>query len=386
MGPNRNSLMLLVVLTTVAAGVAVTPTAAQGPPATAVLVAPVTEETLAERRQVTGELRAVARSLVATIEPGLVRAVLVEAGDVVRAGDPLARLDRRRLELTLQQLQLQALVAKAVAAARQAELDMETRDVEALRTLEARSAINPKELLDAEAEMRIAAARRDEATHELGTNESMQALLRTRLSDMEITAPFDGVIVAKHTESGQWVAEGDGLVEIVATGAYDAWLDVPQRYAPTLRGSDARIRVLVDATGVTTEPLAARVVPRVDAAARTFPVRVRLDDPAGTLAEGMSVTGWVPTGRDGAFLTVPRDALLRNDIGFYVYLARPDGAGGHQATPVSIRLLFEAGARVAIEARGLSAGDQIVVEGNERLFPMMPISFQESPGRPGPDA
>ena len=48
--------------------------------------------------------------------------------------------------------------------------------------------------------------------------------------------------------------------------------------------------------------------------------------------------------------------------------------------PLKIRTLFPLGDRVVVEARGLEPGDLVVVEGNERLFPMMPIEPIERDG------
>ena len=89
----------------------------------------------------------------------------------------------------------------------------------------------------------------------------------------------------------------------------------------------------------------------------------------------MSATGWVPTGERAAYVTLPRDALLRNEAGFYVFVARPGPGGVFSAVPSQVVVLFETDERVAVQTRDLADGDLVVVEGNERLFPMTPISF-----------
>src|SRR5690554_697953 len=69
------------------------PAAGQGgPPPTAVRVGTVDEQTLVERRMVTGDIVAVKRSLVAAREPGLVAQVSVDEGQAVKQGDPLVQL------------------------------------------------------------------------------------------------------------------------------------------------------------------------------------------------------------------------------------------------------------------------------------------------------
>ncbi len=105
---------------------------------------------------------------------------------------------------------------------------------------------------------------------------------------------------------------------------------------------------------------------------------VTLDNSFGQLAPGMSLTAWVPTGKTAKRLTVDKDAVLRNETGTaYVYVARRQGPQSSStpavATPVNIKELFPVGRRVVVESRNLQDGDLVVIEGNERLFPGMPI-------------
>jgi RND family efflux transporter MFP subunit len=330
---------------------------------------------LQEHRRVTGELRAVARSQVATIEPGLVVRRPVEEGQIVRAGDVLAVLDARRLELELRRLEAEAKVAGATVDARTSEYEMEQRDVEKLREVEARGASNPKELADAGSELNMASARLEAARQDEAVIQARAALARTRLEDMTVRAPFDGVVVQSFAEAGQWMGEGATIAEIVSVGACEAWLDVPQRFAEAVIGRRRPVQVSIDAIDRSVPATVPVVVPNVDRVGRSFKVFIRIEDDTGVLAPGMSVTGWVPTGDEAKFLTVPRNALLRNDAGYYVYVARSSGPGPAQAAPMPVAVAFEAGERVAVHPGALSPGDLVVVEGNERLFPMMPVSF-----------
>jgi RND family efflux transporter MFP subunit len=362
--------------------VAVRSTSAQAPPPSPVRVGVVKRMELEERRQVTGELRATNRSNVASIEPGQVVELSIEEGDVVAAGAVLAVLDSRRLRIEKMRLEASRLVAQAVLAARTAELELRNSDLDALRSLDEERAANPKELSDARSQVKVATARKEEATRDLEVIGAQIDLIETRLSDTTITAPFDGVIAAKHTELGQWIGEGDPVVELVANHAFDAWIDIPQRFAGAILGRERKIAVRIDATLEKMPPRRLSAVPIVDEQARSFSVYVRIPNEKGTLAPGMSVTAWIPTGRSGEFLTAPRDALLRNEAGFYVYAARKQGEGPYSAVPVPVELLFQTDRHLALGAGALREGDLVVVEGNERLHPMAPISF-DPPGESG---
>lgn len=377
----------------VAAGIAATSAAAQGPPPTPVTVDAVRREAVQEHRRVTGELRAVHRSRVATREAGLVIALPVTQGQRVAAGDLLARLDNRRVSLDLRHAEAERQAAQGALEERQAVLEWRQKALALYQQSADRGAANVKEMLDADSEQRIAAARAGQGAQELEVAAARVEILRQRLADMTITAPFDGIVVTRLADLGEWVGEGAPIVELVSVGEVEAWLDVPQQFFGAAGSQLAGVKVSVEATGQMIEAQRLRTVALVDPRARSFSVVATLDDAKAVLAPGMSITGWIPTGATAQRLTVSSDALLRNEAGAYLYVARsgaappgPGGAGGaggagsagagpapSMAVPMGVRVLFPVGDRVVIEAEGLNPGDAVVVEGNERLFPMMPI-------------
>jgi RND family efflux transporter MFP subunit len=237
--------------------------------------------------------------------------------------------------------------------------------------------------MDAENEASMARARVNQAARQRDVTAAQAELLEQRLSDMTIVAPFDGIVVARHVELGEWVSEGEAVVELVSTGRIETWLDVPQRFFGAVAGEQVSISVRVEATDQTIIVTKPRVIPVVDPRARSFAVVAVLDNADEKLTPGMSVTAWLPTGQLVEQLTVSKDALLRNTAGAYVYVARGGGGdspgGPASAMPISVEVLFPVGDRMVVTSRDMKAGDQVVVEGNERLFPMMPITPQVRP-------
>ncbi len=371
-----------------AAGIVSATCAAQqgGPPPTAVTVDAVRREPVQEHRRVTGELRAVHRSRVATREAGLLTELPVTQGTRVAAGDILARLDSRLVALDLRHAEAEHQAAKGVLAERQAELGWRQKSLELYQQSAHRGAANVKEMLDAESEVRVAAARAEQGAQGLEVAAARVEILRQRLADMTITAPFDGIVVARLADLGEWVGEGAAIVELVSVGEVEAWLDVPQQFFGAAGRQLAGVKVNVEATAEMIEARRLRTVALVDPRARSFSIVATLDDADGALTPGMSITGWIPTGAMAERLTISSDAVLRNEAGAFVYVARGGNAPGAEpaasmAVPLGVRVLFPAGDRVVVEAEGLNPGDAVVVEGNERLFPMMPIM-----GMPASDA
>ena len=98
---------------------------------------------------------------------------------------------------------------------------------------------------------------------------------------------------------------------------------------------------------------------RVEAASRTIPVRLELDNPEGLLRPGMSATAFIPLGGPGTSVTVvPAAALQRLEDGWSVFLPRGGGAFERRAVGRGRTL----GGDVEVLS-GLKAGEQVVVEG-----------------------
>ncbi|MHC4219479.1 MAG: efflux RND transporter periplasmic adaptor subunit, partial [Planctomycetota bacterium] len=316
-------------------------------------------------------------------EPGLVIEFPVREGHRVKAGDVLARLDSRRLNLQLTALKADVQAIESLINERKANQSWRERELELYRQSRERGAANPKEVLDAESEASMARARVNQASRQQDVITARAELLQERLADMTIAAPFDGIVVSRHVELGEWVSEGEAVVELVSTGPIETWLDVPQRFFGAVGGEQESISVVVEATGQMISVTEPRVIPVVDRRARSFAVVAVLDDAGGTLTPGMSVTAWLPTGQLAEQMTISKDALLRNAAGAYVYVARGGGGespgGPASAMPVSVEVLFPVGDRVVVISRDMKVDDQVVVEGNERLFPMMPVIPQLRP-------
>jgi hypothetical protein len=73
-------------------------------------------------------------------------------------------------------------------------------------------------------------------------------------------------------------------------------------------------------------------------------------------------------------LTISRDAVMRNAVGAFVYVARQvQPQAPPAAVPADVQVLFSHGERLVVNAPMIQPGDMLVVEGNERLFPTAPI-------------
>ena len=115
------------------------------------------------------------------------------------------------------------------------------------------------------------------------------------------------------------------------------------------------------------------VISAGDELARTFPVRVRFDNPEGTLRPGMSVRALVPTRSFENAVTIHKDAVLRDDGGAFAFF----DAGG-QALPVRFDVKWYVGDRAVVAGARINPGMRFIIEGNERLYPTQPIADMDA--------
>lgn len=347
-----------------------------GPPPATVFVAPVALQPVQQRREVTGSLRAVERAEVAAQESGRVEVVLVDVGDKVAQGDNLLQVDARRMTAELNEREAMATAAAARVEESLAEADRAERDLKMKESLFAQRAVSEREFLDSKREASVASARAKAAGDEQKASESALELLRVRLEDLTVKAPFDGVIVERHVDAGEWLAPGDPVVTLVSTGKVEAWINVPERFAGRINSKGAPLEIIADGSGQKVKALSVRQVADIDATTRLFPIVAEIDDLDGALAPGLSVRAEIPVGERRERLAVPVDAVIETVSGASVFKSVP-GEGMPVAVKVPVEVLFREGTTVFVESEQLKPGEQVIVEGNERLFPGTPLILAE---------
>jgi RND family efflux transporter MFP subunit len=364
-----------------------------GPPPAQVRVAAMAERSLKPRFEVVGRLQELERTTVAAEVSGKLVAVPVEEGDRVEAGQTtLAKVEDVWAKLDLE-------AATADVAAAEATLDQSQRDLQYLEKLLEANSAKPKEVADQRASVKS-----DRAT--LDAAKARRARARQRVNRLTVTPPFDGVVVDKRAEVGQWVEPGTTVVEMVSRGQIDAVLNVPEKRINTVQVGDL-VTVVVEPLAYQTNGEVVAVNPSGDNPARTFPVKVRLDDAKGKLKPGMSAIGQLPLAEAAQRLTVPRAAVSFGPRGASIWVAQPpapagvapprdgegaesgdsseEGASGPPAMPkakrVDVEVLFPIEGGYAIkpvagdEGADLNADQRVVIEGWERLMPGQPLKI-----------
>ncbi len=354
--------------------------AALAQPASPVAVDAVKRESVTRMHRITGEIAPRRRSNVAAEESGIVLSIPVDAGDRVKTGDILAKLDSAILELTL--LEQQAELAESMASVdeHRARSEWADADLKSLEELLKQGAAKPKEVEDKRSEALAEHAALRQSQEAVRLSQARINLTQRRLHNKTILAPFDGVIIVKHAEVGQWVGVGGDIAELVEIGEVDAVLDVPEWLVSELSVGQS-LEILPAAFQDTVVGSIRSIVPLGDARARTYPVKVSLENPEGRFKPGMAVKGWVPSAEFDEALTISRDAVLMSPTGPYVYAVR-DGA----AYPVSIDIRSSAGIDRFVVTGSLNEGTLLVTEGNEKLYPTAKVTVVRNDADQTPNA
>ena len=374
------------------------------------VIAAVPVDAYTTEREYTGELVAGRSSVLGFELAGTVVSILVDEGDRVGAGQPLAQLDTRALEAQRQQLEAQRQEALAllqelqagprredIAAADAAVAELE-QEVELARlqrdrreSLYAEGAI-AREELDQETysttalEKRLAQAQSELAELEAGTRQEQLDAQSARVSQLDarlqqidvdleksvLYAPFDGTISTRSMDEGVVAGSGQAVLSLVETGPLEARVGIPPAVADTLNvGSEQTVR-LGDRTY--TASLTA-LLPELDMTSRTVIAVLQL--PEADLTVGQTVRLVLAETQAAEGFWLPTTALVPGERGLWsIYVlteptAEPPGGALPDTYTVGRReleVMHTEGDRALVRGT-LQAGERVIASGTHRIVP-----------------
>lgn len=223
---------------------------------------------LPQTRNLLGALRSRNQVHIAPRLTGRVNDLLIEAGDSVRAGDVLVRLDEDELE---------AAVAQAGAAADAARARLRGAE----KTF-ARIEAGFKD--DVASEIRLIEARQVRDAAQASSDQAQEALRQARIqaSYATIRSPITGIVIDTLLEEGDLALPGQPMVIMFDPDRIEAEISVPSSLASHFKVR-AEFALYIEAIGVRTTGTVRTLVPRADTATRSVLARLELDAPQGSL-------------------------------------------------------------------------------------------------------
>ncbi|MBN9062803.1 MAG: efflux RND transporter periplasmic adaptor subunit [Rhizobiales bacterium] len=323
-------------------------------PARPVLVAPVAYAPLKPER-----------SFVATIKPryesdlgfriaGKVARRLVDVGQRVKQGDPLAILDDS--DLRLQREQAAAELGAAKGSLAQAEAEMK-------RVLDLRGHGWSTE---ATADARRAAL--EEARARLTRAERALSLAENALTYATLRADADGAVTATMIEAGQVAAAGAPAVRVARTSEREALVAIPEAMVDRVRQGRATVS-LWSAPDRVYEASLRELSPAADPATRTYAARFSIRDAGDEAQWGMTATVTIAEKDNPRVARLPLSALVNEGQGPMLFVV-DKASGTLSKKPVTI-LRFDA--QDVLVENGVDQGALVVALGVQKLDPAQKV-------------
>lgn len=322
-----------------------------------VAAALVQERMVAEQIVLIGTTEPIRESTVASEVSGRVDSFYATAGDFVKNRSHLAVLSSTDLKLRLQG-------AEAAREVIKARLGLANKELERVKSLKDTNSVAAKQYDEANLNQSV-------LTHELLRSDAEIERLTYELSKKHVAAPFTGYVAEEHTQVGQWVNTGGAIVSLVDLSSILIKVDVPEKYAVKI-APGSKVEVVVKSlSDQTLSAEVAAVLPKGNAAARTFPVHIKLPNPELKIKSGMEAVATFNVGNNSKALLVPKDAVVTAGSQRLVY--RVDQG---KVLPIPVNVVGYYGSDAAIEGN-LSPGQQVVIRGNERLRPGQAVQVME---------
>ena len=264
---------------------------------------------------------------------GFIREVRVDLGQAVRQGDVLAVIDSAEVSAAkTQYLSSQASLKLAQATAERTQSLTRTGAVAGKAELEVMTALNQAQaaVMDAEQKLRNLGFDDAELARILKTKDTRNLL--------NVVAPIDGTVVARHAVKGEAVQATAQLFAIADTSRMWLWIDVyesdiakvkpGQAVSFSVMGSDPE-------QGYATVGQVTWVGSEVNEQTRTTRVRAELGNPNARLRSNQFGEATIPIGSEHKAVVVPKEAVQRKDNVDVVFI--PEGEGVYRPQRVTTK-------------------------------------------------
>jgi len=320
--------------------------------------------------QLPGNIEAVTEAPILARADGYIRRRLVDIGDHVTAGQPLAEieapeLDQQVLQAKANVQQAQAALDQAVANEQQGKSNLELARVTAQRwgSLVAAGVVSKQDndQYQAQYQSQIAGVNAlEKAILAQRANIAAAEANLARLNEMQgyriVKAPFAGVITLRNVDVGALVTSGSTMLyRIAQTGTLRTYVNVPQANSSSIHAGQKALVSVTNLPGRTFTGTVARTANSLDPSSRTLLVEVQVPNPDGALMPGMYAQVDFSNSRANAPLLVPAEALMVRAEGTQIAVVGPDSTVHLQKIVIG----RDYGDRLEV-LQGLQIGDRII--------------------------
>jgi multidrug efflux system membrane fusion protein len=294
---------------------------------------------------------------------------MVDAGDVVKAGQPLAQLDGQDLRLGQD-------AAQAAWSAARANLEWSEAEFKRYRELRDQGFISGAELDRREAALKSARAQSEQlrAQAHVQGNQATYAVL---------TADAAGVVTAVDAEPGAVVQPGTAVLRVARDGPRDVVFQIPEDRVGEVRallGKAGALKVKLWGSDDVLPATLREVGAAADPVTRTFAAKADIGQAPVRIGQTARVVV-AASAREGV-IRLPLAAVFEQQGRSSVWVL------DRQAMTVSARPVAIAGAEgnMVVVAGGLAAGQTVITAGVHTLTPGQRVKLYAEPGTPNAGA
>ena len=340
------------------------PADAQGgpPPAAPVSVAPAVQRTVSDSEPFSGRLEA---SEFVELRPrvaGTIDQVHFTDGALVKKGQLLFSIDSRGFAAEVARAESQLAAVNARAELAQIELKR------------AQTLVDAKAVSRQEFDQLSSGARTTQA--DIKTAEAALRTARLNLEYASVRAPITGRTSRANVTAGNLVGDQTVLTTITGTAKVYAYFDVSeQTYLRVMSSADKTPRVRMGLASESGHPHEGRVDfvdNRLNAQTGAIRMRASFDNGKGQFTPGLAVKLTMGTGAPYPAVMVPERAIGTDQTKKFVYVVAANGQP--QVRDVQLGAL-QGGMRV-ITNGSVKPGENVIVEGLQRVVPGMPVAPQ----------
>lgn len=345
--------------------------AAGGPRPIAIRAAPAVEKDVPIEVQAIGRIVSSQSVQIRPQVSGTLVAAPFREGQAVRKGDVLIRIDRRPFEAAL---------AEAAARLAQDQVRAQNAREDAARYAE----LVEKEYVTRQ-QYEAAKANASALGAQVAADEAAVQRAQLNLAYCTIRAPLSGRTGKLRVDPGNLVAAGapEPLLTIEQVRPVFAEFAIPERHLAAVRARKdaAPVRLRTRAGGPEIQGTLAFVDNAVDPATGTVLLKARFANEDEALWPGQTVEPRLQVADRARAVVVPASAVASGQQGDYAYVVTPEKKAQLRSVVVE-----QTGESEAVIAKGISAGELVVTEGQLKLRPDAAVEVLQDEKKPGQSA
>lgn len=326
------------------------------PPPARVITAPVTEREMAATQKVTGMVDFDRISEVSTEIGGLISEQHSVEGQQIKRGEVILQLNSDLLRKDID-----------IKRKERDQISVDMRKIEA----------NRKRLESLLKSSSVSRQAYDDASFDLRSLKKQRETLELELEKLKITlekhtlrAPFDGIVLQKMKEAGEWINPGTAVIRLASTADTLVKVSVSESLI-RFQTPGVNVPVTIPALELNTEGKILGLIPVADQRSRSLVLKINLGYAEG-LTQNMSARVEIPAGEKQLLKVLPRDAVIQKQGNNYVF-AIEEGI----AKQLAVKIISRDQKLIAIQSAELIPGKEVVIDGNARLRPNQAVEVIE---------